>query len=361
MTDAAQASQLETIISNQYDLGKLVDYEQLFLGYCNISYTIIIERNGKRKKFFLRRYRQGITEEEIAFEHSLINHLKKKSFHLIAGIIPTRDGKTYVQRFEDGGNIFYTIFEFLTGDDRYTWVDPNCSDEDLKGAAAILARYHSAVSELIPEGKKYEAKIIDLLPETAQMVDRCAQRAGKTVFDTYFLENINLIQETIQHIQRITEENEYRGLPQLMVHCDFHPGNLKFQNENITGLFDFDWSKVDVRCFDLGLAMFYFCVSWEGEQDGIVHLNKVALFLDTYQNELRGAPGVGPLSDVELKYLPYLISAGNIYVVNWTIRDFYSAEADPNEYLIYLQHHVRFMKWLENKDNWGQLKSTINI
>jgi len=356
MTEPPKDSQLETIISNHYDLGSLVDYEQLFLGYCNISYVITIEKNGKKKRYFLRRYRQGIKKEEIAFEHSVINHLTKKDFHLIAGIITTRDGKTYVQRFEEGENIFYTIFDFLTGDDRYTWVDPNCSDEDLKGAAVVLARFHNAISDLIPEGRKYEAKISDLLPETAHMVERCAQQAGKTVFDAYLLENTHLIQKTIQHVQRITEEVEYKGLPQLVIHCDFHPGNLKFQNGDITGLFDFDWSKVDVRCFDVGLALFYYCVAWAGEQDGAVHLNKVALFLDTYQNELRGASGIGPLSHAELKFLPYLISAGNIYVVNWTIRDFYSAEVDPNEYLIYLQHHVRFMKWLENKENWEQLE-----
>ena len=356
MTDTVRTPHLENIISNHYDLGKLVDFEQLFLGYCNISYIILLEKDDKKKRFFLRRYRQGITEETIVFEHSVISHLTEKNFHLIAGIIPTKDGKTYIQRCENGENIFYTIFEYLKGDDKYTWVNPRCSDGDLKGAAVLLARFHNAVSDLIPEGRKHEAKIKDLIPETASLIERCAQKAGTTVFDTYLLENTHLIQETIQYIQRITEENEYKGLPQQVIHCDYHPGNLKFQNESITGLFDFDWSKVDVRCFDVALAMFYFCVSWEGDQDGVAQLDKVTLFLNSYQNELRCTLGVRPLSDVELKFLPYLISAANIFVVNWTIRDFYSAEVDPSEYLIYLQHHVRFMKWLENRENRGQLE-----
>jgi len=361
MAEAIQASRLKTILSNHYDLGRLVDFEQLFLGYCNISYIIMIKNNGKKKRYFLRRYRQGITVEMIAFEHSVINHLTEKNYHLIAGIIPTRDGKTYVQRIEAGENIFYTIFEFLTGEDRYTWVNPKCSDIDLKGAAVVLARFHGAVSDLIPEGKKHEAKISDLLPETAHMVKQCVQKAGKTVFDMYLLEHTRLIQETIQNIQQKIEEDGYKGLPQQVIHCDYHPGNLKFQNDNITGLFDFDWSKIDVRCFDVALAIFYFCVSWEGGLDGVAHLDKIALFLNSYQNELKSAPGVGPLSDLELKYLPDLISAGNIYVVNWTIRDFYSAEVDPDEYLIYLQHHVRFMKWLENKENREQLEMATKL
>ncbi|MBL7163934.1 MAG: phosphotransferase [Anaerolineales bacterium] len=399
MTNPTQALQLKAIISIHYDLGELVDYEQLNLGYVNVSYIITtkpdreayekrvcagsgspcahpffgiirslvgqlryiieIKSNGKNKKYFLRRYKQGIKEEKITFEHSVINHLTKENFRLVARVIPTRDGKTYIKRSESGGNVFYAIFDFLTGDDRYTWVDPNCSDEDLKAAAAVLARFHNAVFGFIPKGRRYEAKIIDLLPGIAQTVEGCAQKAGKTVFDAYFVKNINLIQETIQRIQRVMEKDEYKELIQLVIHCDYHPGNLKFQNGEITGLFDFDWSKVDVRCFDVALAMTYFCVAWEGKQDGDLQLNKVALFLDAYQNILRDTPDVGLLGDVELKFLPYLIGASNIYVLNWSIGDFYSTEVNPHEYLTYLQHGIRFLRWLENQDNWGQLKRTV--
>ena len=155
------------------------------------------------------------------------------------------------------------------------------------------------------------------------------------------------------------EKGEYKKLIQLVIHCDYHPGNLKFQNGQITGLFDFDWSKVDLRSFDLALAMTYFCVVWEGEQDGDFQLNKVTVFLDAYQGILRNTPDLEPICDIELGFLPYLIGASNIYILYWTIRDFYDTEGDPQEYLIYLQHSIRFMKWLENKDNWKQLARTV--
>jgi len=394
MTNTTQASQLKAIISNHYDLGELVDYEQLYLGYVNLSYIVttkpdrkvpekrvcvgrtshahpffgiirslaeLLKSDVKKKKYFLRRYKRGIKEEEITFEHSIINHLTKKNFRLVARVISTRDGKTYIKRSESGGNVFCAIFDFLTGDDRYTWVNPTCSDDELRAAAAVLAQFHDTICDLDPEGKRYEAKIIDLLPGIAQTVEGCAQKAGKTVFDAYFMKNIQLIQEAIQRIQRVMEmeKDEYSKIIQLVIHCDYHPGNLKFQNGEITGLFDFDWSKVDVRCFDVALAMTYFCVAWEGKQDGDLQLNKAAVFLDAYQNMLRDAPDVGPLCDVELKFLPYLIGASNIYILNWTIGDFYSTEVNPHEYLTYLQHGIRFMRWLENKDNWGRLKRTV--
>ena len=359
MTNSIQESSLNNIVLKYYDIGVLVDSEKLHLGYVNESYIIEIERDGKKKKCFFRKYKQGIKEEEVIFEHSLINHLVKKNFRIVARVISTKDRKTYVRQSERGENVFYAIFDFLTGDDRYTWVNPTCSDGELRDAATLLAQFHDTVYDLEPKGKRYEAKIIDLLPEIAEFVEERAQKAGKTVFDRYFLENTNFIQKTIQCVQRVMEKDEYKELLQLVIHCDYHPGNLKFQNGEITGLFDFDWSKVDLRSFDVALAMTYFCVAWEGEQDGDLQLNKVAVFLDAYQDILRNTPALEPICDIELKFLPYLIGASNMYILYWTIRDFYDTEGDPQEYLIYLQHSIRFMEWLENKDNWKQLARTI--
>ncbi len=361
MTNSIQESPLKNIILKYYDLGELANYEQIHFGYVNESYIIEIERNGKKKRYFIRKYQQEIKEEEIIFEHSVISHLIKKNFRLVASVIPTKDGKTYVKESERGESVFYAIFDFLTGDDRYTWINPTCSDGELRAAATVLAQLHETVCDLGPKGKRYEAKIIDLLPEIAQTVEEYVQKAGKTVFDIYFLENITLIQETLQHVQRVIEKDKYKELVQLVIHCDYHPGNLKFQNGEIAGLFDFDWSKVDLRSFDVALAMTYFCVAWEGKEDGDLQLNKVAVFLDAYQNILRSTPGLEPIHDIELELLPYLIGASNIYILHWTIRSFYDTETDPHEYLIYLQHNIRLMKWLANPNNWRQLKRRIKV
>ena len=46
----------------------------------------------------------------------------------------------------------------------------------------------------------------------------------------------------------------------------------------------FDWSKLDYRLFDVGLALAYFCSSWEGVDSGELWLDKVALFVRAYQD-----------------------------------------------------------------------------
>ncbi|NIQ38010.1 MAG: phosphotransferase [Proteobacteria bacterium] len=360
-----RAEKLRALLSERYDIGNLEKITRLERGYVNTSYKIETIEDGRRNKYFLRLYKAGIKEEEIEFEHSIINHLVKKSFSLVAPLLRARDGKTYVKQSQDsleagrGEGTFLSVFEFLPGEDRYTWDNPACSDEELRSGAAVLAQYHDAVSDLRPDGRRYEPRIIDLLPLVAKNISIAKKKAGKTGFDSYFLENVRPILKAIDRIRERIDEKAYEDMVHLPIHCDYHPGNLKFQNENISGLFDFDWSKVDVRCFDVSLAITYFCSTWESGRDGNLELNKTAAFLETYQKTLMGAEGVGPLDEIELTFLPDMIAASNIYVLRWDLEDFYAKRADPDEYTGYLRHHVRVMRWLEDKKNVRRLEAVV--
>ncbi len=53
------------------------------------------------------------------------------------------------------------------------------------------------------------------------------------------------------------------------------------------------------------------------------------------------------MSAAELEILPHLISAGNLYVLYWGLRDYLGKPVDPQEYLIYLRHSIAFAHWFE--------------
>lgn len=350
-------------ILQHYQIGELVGYQKDERGYCNINYGIETEIRGERRRYFLRRYKNWIKKEELVFEHSVIKHLVERKFDLIAKLIKTKSGESYVHQRENGvgeEGVFYAIFEFLSGEDRYTWINPTCDEEELKSAARVLAQFHNAVFDLIPEGKRSEPKIVDLMPHVSTNVARCAQASRNTVFDAYLVENIDLIQRNISQTISSLNEPTCREMVQLVVHCDFHPGNLKFQGNQVIGLFDFDWSKTDSRCFDVALAIFYFFTAWEGKKDGELQIDQMPLFLRTYQDVLKDHPGVGPLSDAELKCLPSMITAGNLYVLNWTIVDYGTKTVDPNEYLVYLSHSVNLIKWFEDENNRIKMERLIS-
>jgi homoserine kinase type II len=124
-------------------------------------------------------------------------------------------------------------------------------------------------------------------------------------------------------------------------------------------VFDFDWSKVDLRAFDVGLALWYFFACWEGKTDGELRLPDVAVYLEGYQSALSGQAGLAPLSACEGRYLPHLINAASHYVLNWTLLDFYNKDVDPDEYLPFLLHSLNFTRWFRAPGNLERLQRTI--
>jgi homoserine kinase type II len=355
------ADRVRNILVSYYDIGELEDIQKLDRGYINVSYEIETLKKNQRKKYFLRRYKRGIREDEIRFEHSIIKHLTKKNFLLSADLVFKKDNTTYVKELEEREGeteeVYYAVFEFLKGKDKYTWDNPVCTEDELCDAACVLARYHGAVYDLKYEGRRYEAKIIDLLPTIAGNLMKYAKRTGETKFDTYFLKHLDYTLHVIDSVANQIDIKDYNRLPQLVIHSDYHPGNLKFQKGTVVGLFDFDWAKIDVRCFDVALTVTYACTTWEGKEDGDLLLDRMLLFLQAYQDEAEKIEAPGGLDELEIRYLPIMIKASNLYVLNWDVDDYYIKKPNPYEYLIYLQHNVRTMRWLEN--NWDDFVNTI--
>jgi homoserine kinase type II len=353
------------ILANHYDIGELVHFEEIPHGYVNRSYLIDTVLNGTKERFVFVEYVAGKKEAEIVFEHAMFKHLAERNFGIVPRIVPTTDNKTYLKKIEQvayensGKPAFYTVFRFISGQDKYSWINPTCCDGELRSAATVLAKFHRVMFDFKPPGEKCE-QIIEFLFKATANIERRVETGGNTVFDNFLRENEDFILETTKRTLRAIDTNEYRGLVNLVIHGDFHPGNMKFDNNQIVGLFDFGWSRVDSRCFDVALALMYFFTSWGDKEDGELRSNEVTTFLDAYQGKLSGNTSPGPLNSTELKYLPDLIHAANIYVLIWTIDDFYSHEVDPYEYLWYLQHSINSMHWLNSTTNRHELQRLIS-
>ena len=309
----------------------------------------------------MRKYKRGVQEDELQFEHSLIDHLVATGVP-VAQIHRTRAGKSCLHLHagpEDAQGNFYTIFAYLPGEDRFTWVDPILTQAELSASAVVLAQFHIATAGFTPAGRRAEPKIVDLLPVMAQTWSASPGQSKGTAFDACLLEHFELVRKNI-HITLITlEKLQIQSLPEIVIHCDYHPGNLKFTGEQVVGIFDFDWSKLDLRAFDIALALWYFCTSWQGAEDGHFRLDWARTFLQGYVETLAAHPGVAPLTQAEVRYLPALINASNLYVLNWTILDYFAKDVNPEEYLAFLKHSLNFTLWYENSANRRALDSLL--
>ncbi|MGB9674268.1 MAG: phosphotransferase [Anaerolineales bacterium] len=349
----AQFDKINRVLSH-YSLGSLIDYTQNKRGYVNLSFAIKTEQNGKIGSYFLRQYKLGILEEEIRFEHSLINHVVTLGQLPVARVYPTVEGTTYVKEelpTESDQYIYYAIFDYLPGEDKYTWINPHCTPGELQESAQLLAQYHRTVWGFTPAGFRREAGIADYLKPIQNNLHTCLSNPNLRVFNQYLLPHKDFFDQKIAQLSDLFHCEKTQGLPQLIIHGDFHPGNLKFQDGHVVGLFDFDWAKKDYRLYDLALATFYFCTEWEGIMHSELRVEEAAHFIKYYQDQIRMNGDLPLLSTEELALLGQFIESANLYVLNWTIEDINHKTVNPDEYIPYLKHGIQMALWLDNPSN----------
>ena len=90
-----------------------------------------------------------------------------------------------------------------------------------------------------------------LWPNLANKLQKPAgqDRVGKPM--PYFGDHFQKILEVIA--RNPLASAQAAGLPVIPNHYDSHPGNLQWAAEEVMGIFDFDWAKMDLRLFDVGM------------------------------------------------------------------------------------------------------------
>ena len=212
----------------------------------------------------------------------------------------------------------------------------------------MLAQFHALAHDFDPgDLAREQPPIVDFVRRFPDIFNAYAAQSRGTEFDQFYLgEAARASSRSSAAASR--SRTTSAGMPRVPVHCDYHPGNLKWVDEQGVGLFDFDWSKLDYRLFDVAQGIAYFCSSWEGPDDGEVRLDKAAIFVRAYQDEAARFDVPGPMGAAELALLPRMVANANLYILNWDLMAYYEdPSVDVVEYLTYLGHQVHFMEYIE--------------
>ena len=347
---------LKTLIDKHYNIGTITKTAIIVGGTVNTSYCVWTHENSIEKKYVLRQYQPLKNQNDIEFEHAIIDHLAKKNFSIVGHIKPTKSNETYfVTTVNTDENrpkkVFNSIFTFLDGEDLYSWCFPGCSMNELSSSGQVLAEYHSNISDFKHDKTKSDLKIKELLPTLVEKIDTHINSFDGTAVTTYLKEHLNLITTEMNEVSRAFNTFDNDEFPEVVIHCDFHPGNLLYENGKVTGMFDFDWALFDIRAFDVGMALMYFCSEWNDKDNGLIHQDKVDAFMKSYQatqQKMINISKVGPLNKVELSAMQLMIRGANLYLLYWGIIDYYTKSLDPVEYVKYLKHSIKMIQWLRN-------------
>lgn len=344
------------IVESFYDIGTVTAVDEIFGGYNSRSFGIETLKDGCDRIYFLRQYKPGIAAGEIRFEHALIGYAIQNGFTFAAGIVETVRGQTFVQPADS--QCMFAVFEYLNGEDKYTWDNPDLTDAEFTSAGRVLAAFHNAVRDFDPGGlQRAEPSIMELWHRMADELAGFARQKPGGQLQAYYAAQLQGILDIIS--RNPLDATEVEDMPVIPIHCDYHPGNLKWTDEQVVGIFDFDWSKMDLRLFDVAMAVIYFCSRWDDDHDGELRFDKCQLLIRSYQQGLRELAGLEPITPAELGLMPKMLDIANIYLLHWEVSAYHGMTgANEYEYLTYLKHNVRLMQWL--KDHRSAVIETVS-
>lgn len=341
---------IRRLMEDNYGLGKLTRTKEILGGCCNKSYAVWMSVDHGARRYFLRLYNPNAIEKEIRFEHALVNHLRANGFTLAAAVVPSINGETLVvtppPADHPGAQAFWALFEFLEGENKYSWTETDLTDNEFISAAGILAHLHDCAHGFRkpPGAERAQPRIMDFLPTFKNTFMTFLRRAVDRRCDRLFRDSYTAICKALD--EATTFEAGFQGMMELPIHCDYHPGNLKYRDEKGVGIFDFDWSKIDFRLFDLALGLVYFTSIWDDSAAGL-RTDKFTIFLNTYNDACRQSDRIAPLTKQEQGALVPMLAIANLYVLNWDLVDFYNtAAADDDGYYKFISHNIGLMHWI---------------
>jgi len=257
---------------------------------------------------------------------------------------------------------FFAVFNYIDGKQIYDWM-PNWAVDTLKDitvetAAKSLAQFHSSTFDVDPQGKRGDNILATNEDLTVnELISGFPQRLID--YRAYYAENgmRNKFTEYMDTYQsRYTSwcakatipEKDYTLLFRCPCHLDFHAGNFKYwDDESISGSFDYDMAMVDSRLFDVALGMHYTLASWSLISPGTVNLGRVEQFVQAYNENCVSIGKIQPLTEIEKSYFFEAMLQAPIYVYGWAQGSVYNdLDADQYEYLYYCQHFSDSCMWL---------------
>ena len=364
---AMSRSQINHLFEHYTHLGQVVDAYEIFGGYTNRSFGVIVrDAEGDLHDYFVRKYQKDATASDIEIEHRLIEHAAENGMDEISTVIRTDDGRSYIQMEEEkeGKRIrrYFAVYTYLCGDDDYDWINTKMTPGEDRSFGRMLAKFHDCVNGFDP-GEKAEAKIMDLMSILPGYFVECNKLPGLDPNDRFDMLFRDIREDMIQYCAKVKEKISpeiLAGMPMCVCHCDVHPGNVKWDHGKCVGIFDFDWAKLDYRLFDVCYALMYTCSSWDAQTDGTLWMDRCGYFLDGYTKYLSEKGTLCTFTDAEKDAFPAMMIAACLYLVNWCTCYYDDFEnLNEYEYFYYLAHTVKLIHFID--DHAEELRKLANL
>lgn len=236
-------------VLDQYGQGQIVSWNPFTGGWTNIN-NYLKTSSGE---FILRIYKYGVrTHQAIGLEIDVINHLHRKGLP-VAQAFKNKNGSYITQVNLDGKTLDLALFSFVAGDSR-----PNPTPREMIEIGRSLALTHLGLADFTASHTK---KYFRLKFETLRLAAKISSRLqGDWVYPKVSLpsEIKSLWRQDREYLLGLDRRYGSTLRAVSVIHGDFHPGNIKFEGSEISGIFDFDNLMHAPRLLDLAICLAQF-------------------------------------------------------------------------------------------------------
>lgn len=242
------------IVLSQFDLdpiGAIVPYER---GSADSPKVVVKTRSAEY--LLKRRSGRSADAERVRFVHAIHRFLQDRGYP-VARLQSGREGLG--STFERNDYI-YELTEFVRGETFDKSID------EARDAGRRLAEFHAALAQAPPEFAPQSLERVG--PGSyhdALGVRRLATRAGRALREVDRSVSPDAAHALLGELMALYDDAANRvdaigfdRWPRMIVHGDWHPGNMIFQGRRVIAVIDFDSARVEPRITDVANGLLHF-------------------------------------------------------------------------------------------------------
>jgi homoserine kinase type II len=273
------------LLMSQLGLGELTEFRGIEGGIENTNYFATTDLGDYVLTLFER-----LTHEQLPFYLYFMKHLAQKGIP-VPNPAANRDGDILHTLCEKPA----AVVNRLNGKSQLAPNSEHCS-----AVGEMLARMHIAGQDF--SRSQPNLRGLAWWNETVPVVLPHLDEA-----------QANLLQSELAYQNHIAQGAAYQALPRGAVHADLFRDNVMFEDQLLTGFFDFYFAGVDTWLFDLSVCMNDWCIDLTtGEHSP----DRAQAMLNAYQ-------AIRPLRAAERQLLPAMLRAGALRFWISRLWDFY--------------------------------------
>jgi Ser/Thr protein kinase RdoA (MazF antagonist) len=291
------------------------------------SVAILIEVAGQR--YILRERAEGLLEEDFNHRYAFREFMRHAGIP-IPPLMFTPQGESCVTIGEDTFELVREAAgESFDSSDTYHLAR-------IRAAGTMLARIHQASKDFPGEQHKWpsEAHIGGVVQSYINLARQKAETTGLVAVSAALSNWCDQWEAVLP--SAMIAIGAVRGLPEIHIHGDYHPLNLRFNGSEVTAVLNWDASRWEKRIIELAYALFYFSAfSWTPGASQVYPLVARGLDPERIRAFLAGYGSLYPPIPHEASILgDAILLAAPIATINSLLEDLFFTPHDVDEMLI---------------------------